>query len=334
MVALSVLPPRPSDRARGKALRRPVPATRVRDLAPARCALSANLALPPFPITNCAVRAWTGQPRRTVLSLTPCRCPALVANRRGWRRARAAALTRASGWQTVPEPCGRRRTRHAARRRDGSPSLCAGCLQCVDENRTKELRGRCERALPHGRRKRKRVGGPLVRNKGTARTANQLPASSGTERMERTPRRGAVVCPESRAPTHFARTERAAPHRRSSRAPMAADEHRAQGAHNTSARRQRHGEARHTGHRTPADLRRRTAPNSLPSHRQQRRESGQCDACAPQQPNRTRGKELIRRTAGNAWSERVPQSRRAAPSVALAHGCRTRTCGRHCVPNA
>ncbi|KAH8614398.1 hypothetical protein ERJ75_000691600 [Trypanosoma vivax] len=108
MVALSVLPPRPSDRARGKALRRPVPATRVRDLAPARCALSANLALPPFPITNCAVRAWTGQASPHSPVPLPVRCPALVANRRGWRRARAAALTRASGWQTVPEPAGRR----------------------------------------------------------------------------------------------------------------------------------------------------------------------------------------------------------------------------------
>ncbi|KAH8614373.1 hypothetical protein ERJ75_000694800 [Trypanosoma vivax] len=213
MVALSVLPPRPSDRARGKALRRPVPATRGATFA---CALrpvrKSGVASVSDHELRCARVDWAGLAAQSC-PLTPCRCPALVANRRGWRRARAAALTRASGWQTVPEPCGRRQDAARSTEARRLALVCAALLQCVDENRTKELRGRCEHALPHSRRKRKRVGGSLVRNKGTARTANQLPASSGTERMERTPRRGAVVCPESRAPTHFARTERAAPHR-------------------------------------------------------------------------------------------------------------------------
>ncbi|CCD19842.1 hypothetical protein, conserved in T.vivax [Trypanosoma vivax Y486] len=56
---------------------------------------------------RCARVDWAGLAAQSC-PLTPCRCPALVANRRGCRRARAAALTRASGWQTVPEPCGRR----------------------------------------------------------------------------------------------------------------------------------------------------------------------------------------------------------------------------------
>ncbi|CCD21068.1 hypothetical protein, conserved in T. vivax, partial [Trypanosoma vivax Y486] len=56
---------------------------------------------------RCARVDWAGRAAQSC-PLTLWRCPALVANRRGWRRARAAALTRARGWQTVPEPCSRR----------------------------------------------------------------------------------------------------------------------------------------------------------------------------------------------------------------------------------
>ncbi|KAH8614390.1 hypothetical protein ERJ75_000691000 [Trypanosoma vivax] len=103
MVALSVLPPRPSDRARGKALRRPFPATRVRDLAPARCALSANgVASVSDHELRCARVDWAGLAAQPVPYPVPLPCPGGEPPR--VRRARAAALTRASGWQRFLSP--------------------------------------------------------------------------------------------------------------------------------------------------------------------------------------------------------------------------------------
>ncbi|KAH8615863.1 hypothetical protein ERJ75_000541800 [Trypanosoma vivax] len=123
-----------------------------------------------------------------------------------------------------------------------------------------------------------------------------------------------------------AQTERRRTGRRS-RATKATDDNREQGTHDTSARRQRHGEDPH-----------RTQDTSGPeaTHRSEQSPPAQTTAQAgrpvrrlrSEQPNGTRGKELIRSTEGNAWSERVAESRRAAPTAELGQGCRTQKCSR------
>ncbi|CCD18264.1 hypothetical protein, conserved in T. vivax [Trypanosoma vivax Y486] len=260
---------------------------------------------------RCARVDWAGLAAQSC-PLTPCRCPALVANLRGWRRARAAALTRASGWQTVPEPCGRRQD---AARSTEARRLALALRSAVSSVSTKTGRRSC--AVDASTRC------PMAAGRESA-SAGRLPATKG-QRARQTSYQRAVAqnawnalhaagpsCARSRAPrrTSPAQSERRRTGRRS-RATMAANEHRAQGAHNTSARRQRHGEAPHRGRRTPADLRRRAAPNSLPRHKQQRREGGQCDACAP---NSRQGREAKNLYDGPQATRGVNECRsRAAP---------------------
>ncbi|KAH8615865.1 hypothetical protein ERJ75_000541300 [Trypanosoma vivax] len=120
---------------------------------------------------------------------------------------------------------------------------------------------------------------------------------------------------------------------RRSRTTKAATGNREQGTHDTSARRQQHEEDPHRTQATGGPEATHRSEQSPPA--QKTAQAGRpVRRLRSEQPNGTRGKELIRRTEGNAWSERVPESSRAAPTAELGQGCRTRTCGRHCVPNA